>query len=63
MNIISKSASKFVFVTMTLALIAALFTGKISGEQFMSLATMTFAFYFGTRAKSDTQDTTTTVAK
>lgn len=52
MNII-KSASKLVFLMITGATIVALFLNKINGEQFMSIATMTFAFYFGTRAKSD----------
>lgn len=41
---------------MTIGVIAALFSNKINGEQFMSLATLTFAFYFGTRAKSDSMD-------
>ncbi len=45
-NTILKSASKLVFVMVAIAVIAALFTNKISGEQFMVLASMTFTFYF-----------------
>ena len=58
-NILS-SASKIVFILVTIALVVGMFVGKISGEQFIGLATMTFAFYFGTRAKGDAQTTTTT---
>jgi len=46
MNNILKSASKVVFVLMALATVAALFVGKISGEQFLVLAGMAFSFYF-----------------
>ena len=44
---IIKSASKIVFILMALASVAALFYGKISGEQFMVLTSMAFAYYFG----------------
>jgi hypothetical protein len=47
-----KSASKIVFILMTLATIAALFVGKIGGEQFMVLASMAFAFYFSNKGDS-----------
>mgnify|MGYP000355561599 CR=1 FL=1 len=45
------SASKIVFIAMALAVIAALFTGNITGEQFMVLAGMTFAFYFSNKGE------------
>lgn len=40
------SMAKVVFLLMTLALVAALFTDKITGEQFLPLAAMVFTFYF-----------------
>jgi len=43
---ILKSASKIVFILMALASCVALFTGKITAENFMTLAAMAFAFYF-----------------
>lgn len=43
---ILKSASKTVFVLMAIATVAALFLGKVSGEQFLVLAGMAFSFYF-----------------
>ncbi len=49
MNEILKSASKIVFILMALATVAAMFVGKISGEQFMVLASMAFAFYFSNK--------------
>jgi len=51
-NIIS-SASKIVFIMMTLGVNAALFTGKITGEQYMVLAGMAFTFYFANKGDSD----------
>ena len=51
-NIIS-SASKIVFLMMAVGVHAALFTGKISGEQYMLLAAMAFTFYFAN--KGDTK--------
>lgn len=49
---ILRSASKTVFVLMAIATIAALFVGKISGEQFLVLAGMTFSFYFSNKGDS-----------
>ena len=46
---ILKSASKVVFIIMALSSVAAMFYGKISGEQFMVLASMAFAFYFSNK--------------
>ena len=40
------SASKLAFLMMVIAVIGAMFTNKISGEQFLGLAGMAFAFYF-----------------
>ena len=51
-DVILKSASKLVFVLMALAVIAALFTGKITGDQFMILASMAFTYYFSKSRKS-----------
>lgn len=48
---ILKSASKVVFIIMALASVAALFLGKINGEQFMVLASMAFAFYFSSKGE------------
>ncbi len=50
-----ESASKIVFIVMTLAVVAALFTGKITGDQFMVLAGMTFAFYFSSKGDTSKQ--------
>jgi len=44
-----KSASKVVFILMALTVVAALFTGKIMGEQFMVLASMVFTYYFANK--------------
>ena len=44
--ILLKSASKIVFILIAIATIAALFVSKISGEQFLTLAGMCFAYYF-----------------
>ena len=48
---ILESASKIVFILMTLATIAALFVGKVTGEQFLVLASMAFAFYFSNKGE------------
>lgn len=50
-NILS-SASKIVFIMMAVGVHAALFTGKISGEQYMVLAGMAFTFYFANKGES-----------
>ena len=47
------SASKVVFLAIAAAVIAAVFVGKITGDQFLILASMCFTYYF-TR-KGDTQ--------
>lgn len=52
MNDVTKSATKIVFILMAIAVIAALFVGKISGEQFMTLAIMTFAFFYKSNEKT-----------
>lgn len=49
---ILKSASKTVFVLMALATVAALFVGKVSGEQFLILAGMAFSFYFSNKGEA-----------
>lgn len=54
MSNILNSASKIVFILIAIACIAGLFTGKITGEQFMILAGMTFAYYF-TRKNGQTK--------
>jgi len=46
---ILKSVSKTVFVLMAIATVAALFLGKISGEQFLVLSGMAFSFYFSNK--------------
>lgn len=48
MNNILQSPAGLVFLLMTAALIGALFTDKITGDQFLTLAAMAFAFYFVT---------------
>ena len=48
-----ESASKVVFVMMALGVHAALFTGKISGEQYMVLAGMAFTFYFANKGSQN----------
>jgi len=46
---ILKSASKIVFVLMALATIGLTSFGIITGEQFLVLASMAFAFYFSNK--------------
>jgi len=53
MSEIIKSASKIVFILMTCAVIVGLFSGKITGDQFMLLAGMAFAFYFANKGDND----------
>lgn len=52
MNTIFSSASKIVFLMMALGVHAALFTGKITGEQYMVLAGMAFTFYFSNKGEA-----------
>lgn len=47
-----ESASKIVFIMMAVGVHAALFTGKITGEQYMVLAGMAFTFYFANKGES-----------
>jgi hypothetical protein len=49
---ILNSASKIVFILIALSVIGAMFKGIISGEQFMVVASMVFAFYFTKSAPS-----------
>ena len=44
-----KSASKLVFLIMTLATVAGMFMGKIDPKDFMMLASMAFSFYFANK--------------
>lgn len=44
---IFNSATKIVFLAITGALIAGLFCNIVEAKDFMMLASMTFAFYFG----------------
>ncbi len=46
---IIKSASKIVFILMTLAVIAGLFVGKIDPKDFIMLTSMAFTFYFANK--------------
>ena len=52
MKNIYSSASKLVFLMMTVAVIAGLFTGKIDPKDFMVLASMAFAFYFANKGET-----------
>lgn len=52
MTEILKSASKTVFVLMAVATIGAMFSGKITGDQFLLLAGMAFSFYFSNKGDS-----------
>lgn len=54
---IFQSASKIVLILITLATIAGMFLGKISGEQFMGISMMVFGFYYGTKPKTETEAT------
>jgi hypothetical protein len=49
---ILKSASKVVFILMAVGSVAALFTGKITGDQYMLLSGMAFAFYFSNKGEA-----------
>lgn len=51
MQNILASASKIVFILMTLAVIAGLFLNKIDPKDFMILASMAFAFYFANKGE------------
>jgi len=49
MSEIFKSASKIVFILITITACAALFTNKIDPKDFMILASMAFGFYFSNK--------------
>lgn len=53
MTKIFSSASKIVFVMVAIGVHAALFTGKITGEQYMVLAGMSFTFYFSHKGSEE----------
>ena len=57
MKNIFQSASKIVLILITLATIAGMFLGKISGEQFMGISMMVFGFYYGTKSKTESEST------
>ena len=44
-----KSASKIVFLLMAVSTVALTFKGIVTGEQFLVLAGMAFAFYFSNK--------------
>ena len=52
MQKIISSASKLVFLLMTLALIAGLFTNKVDAKDFVMLASMSFTFYFANKGET-----------
>lgn len=49
MEKIYTSAAKLVFILMAVGVNLALFTGKITGEQYLVLAGMAFTFYFSNK--------------
>ena len=56
MSQIFSSASKIVFILISIAVIGLTFTGKLDPKDFMVLASSVFAFYFG-KQQQDTQIT------
>lgn len=46
MNNLLKSASKLVFLVLTISACAGFFLGKLESQDFMVLASMAFGFYF-----------------
>lgn len=49
MQNIIKSASKLVFLLITISACAGFFLGKLTQDNFMMLATAAFAFYFASK--------------
>ena len=49
MNKILNSASRLVFLILTVALVVLTFTKIVSADQFITLAGMAFGYYFGSR--------------
>jgi hypothetical protein len=56
MKNIFSSATKIVLLAITIALIAFTFLGKVDGKDFMTIALMVFAFYFGQKTNSTTNE-------
>lgn len=50
---IFESASKIVFILMALGALVFTGLGKISGEQFLVLASMAFSFYFANKGNTN----------
>ena len=53
MNKIFTSASKIVFILMTIATIIGMFYGRIDAKDFMILASMAFSFYFANKGENN----------
>ena len=53
MSQIFSSASKIVLLLFSLAMIAGLFTGKISEETFKTAMLMVFTFYFASKGEGN----------
>ncbi|MES2213344.1 MAG: hypothetical protein V4473_00710 [Patescibacteria group bacterium] len=49
---IFKSASKIVFILMAIATVIGMFIGKIEAKDFLTLASMAFAFYFANKGEN-----------
>ncbi len=50
---IFNSASKIVFILMAAATVAGMFLGRIDPKDFMTLASMAFAFYFANKGDTN----------
>jgi hypothetical protein len=48
-----KSASKIVFLLLTLAVIVGLFIGKIDAKDFIGLVLMAYTFYFANKGTTE----------
>ena len=57
MKSIYSSATKLTLLAITLALIAFTFTGQVDGKDFMTIALMVFAFYFGQKTNLPLDET------
>lgn len=57
MDKIFKSASRIVLILMTIALIVLTFLRIVSGDDFVKMLGMIFAFYFGQKNLTKTDDT------
>lgn len=56
MSNILYSVRRITLLLFALAVCAGFFVGKLSSDQFMSLATVIIAFYFGQESKTPTGD-------